>query len=151
MEIQPLSIDGAHVLTPRQHRDDRGTFLEWYRVDHFSAAVGRPMRMAQGNISVSARGVIRGIHVTDVPPGQAKYVTCARGVLLDVIVDLRVGSPTFGRYETVRLDDVDRRTAYLAERAGTRLLRPHRRRRRPLRHLGDVPPGARSRDPAARP
>lgn len=118
MQIRPLAIEGAFVITPRQHRDDRGAFLEWYRFDHFSQAVGRPMRMAQGNISVSARGVIRGIHVTDVPPGQSKYVTCVRGALLDVIVDLRLGSPTFGRYETVRLDDVERQVTYLAEGLG---------------------------------
>ena len=67
---------------------------------------------------MSARGVVRGIHFADVPPGQAKYVTCVRGAVLDVIVDLRVGSPTFGRWEGVRLDDVDRRAVYLAEGLG---------------------------------
>ena len=62
--------------------------------------------------------MVRGIHFADVPPGQAKYVTCIRGAVLDVIVDLRVGSPTFGRWEGVRLDDVDRRAVYLAEGLG---------------------------------
>ncbi len=61
---------------------------------------------------------MRGIHFADVPPGQAKYVTCTRGAVLDVIVDIRVGSPTFGRWEAVRLDDVDRRCVYLAEGLG---------------------------------
>ncbi|MCW2941153.1 MAG: dTDP-4-dehydrorhamnose 3,5-epimerase, partial [Actinomycetia bacterium] len=68
--------------------------------------------------SVSARGVLRGIHFADVPPGQAKYVTCVAGAILDVAVDLRVGSPTFGAWEAVRLDDVSRKGLYLAEGLG---------------------------------
>ncbi|HET6214153.1 MAG TPA: dTDP-4-dehydrorhamnose 3,5-epimerase, partial [Micromonosporaceae bacterium] len=57
-------------------------------------------------------------HFADVPPGQAKYITCTRGALVDVVVDIRVGSPTFGQWEAVRLDDVDRRAVYLAEGLG---------------------------------
>ena len=118
MKIRPLSIDGAFEVTPKVHGDPRGSFLEWYRFDHLAAEVGHPLRLAQANMSVSARGVVRGIHFADVPPGQAKYVTCTRGAVLDVVVDLRVGSPTHGRWETVRLDDVDRRAVYLAEGLG---------------------------------
>ncbi len=62
--------------------------------------------------------MLRGIHFADVPPGQAKYVTCARGAALDVAVDIRVGSPTFGQWDTVLLDDVDRRAIYLSEGLG---------------------------------
>ncbi len=101
-----------------QHGDPRGRFLEWYRFDRLAAEVGHPLRLAQANMSVSARGVVRGIHFADVPPGQAKYVTCVRGAVLDVIVDLRVGSPTFGTWEGVRLDDVDRRAVYISEGLG---------------------------------
>ncbi|NLU78326.1 dTDP-4-keto-6-deoxy-D-glucose epimerase [Micromonospora sp. HNM0581] len=118
MKLRPLSIEGAWEITPQQHGDPRGLFLEWYRFDRLAEAVGRPLRLAQGNLSVSARNVVRGIHFADVPPGQAKYVTCVRGAVLDVVVDLRVGSPTFGRWEGVRLDDVDRRAVYLAEGLG---------------------------------
>jgi dTDP-4-dehydrorhamnose 3,5-epimerase len=118
VKIRPLSIQGAWEITPTQHGDPRGLFLEWYRFDHLAAEVGHPLRLAQANISVSARGVVRGIHFADVPPGQAKYATCTRGALIDVVVDVRVGSPTFGRWETVRLDDVDRRAVYLAEGLG---------------------------------
>ncbi|WBC14314.1 dTDP-4-dehydrorhamnose 3,5-epimerase [Micromonospora sp. WMMA1998] len=118
MKVRPLGIEGAWEITPRQHGDSRGLFLEWYRFDHLADAVGHPLRLAQGNLSVSARGVVRGIHFADVPPGQAKYVTCVRGAVLDVIVDVRVGSPTFGRWEAVRLDDVDRRAVYLGEGLG---------------------------------
>lgn len=118
MKIRPLGIDGAFEIVPKVHGDPRGAFLEWYRFDHLAAEVGHPLRLAQANMSVSARGVVRGIHFADVPPGQAKYVTCARGAVVDVVVDLRLGSPTFGRWEAVRLDDVDRRAVYLAEGLG---------------------------------
>jgi dTDP-4-dehydrorhamnose 3,5-epimerase len=118
VKIRPLSIEGAYEITPVLRGDPRGVFLEWYRFDHLAAEVGHPLRLAQGNISVSAAGVVRGIHFADVPPGQAKYVTCVRGALIDVIVDIRVGSPTFGRWEAVRLDDVDRRCVYIAEGLG---------------------------------
>ena len=118
MKIRPLSIDGAWEITPVQHGDPRGLFTEWYRFDHLAEAVGHPLRLAQGNLSVSARGVVRGIHFADVPPSQAKYVTCVRGAVVDVIVDLRVGSPTFGQHELVRLDETDRRAVYIAEGLG---------------------------------
>lgn len=118
MKIRPLSIAGAWEITPVQHGDPRGLFLEWYRFDHLAAEVGHPLRLAQANLSVSGLGVVRGIHYADVPPGQAKYVTCPRGAVLDVIVDLRVGSPTFGQWDSVRLDDVERRAVYIGEGLG---------------------------------
>jgi dTDP-4-dehydrorhamnose 3,5-epimerase len=118
MKVSPLSISGAWEITPVLHGDPRGLFLEWYSLDMFAEAIGHPLRLAQGNISVSARGVVRGIHYADVPPGQAKYLTCTRGALLDVIVDIRVGSPTFGRWEAVHLDDVERRAVYVGEGLG---------------------------------
>ena len=102
MKIRPLAIEGAFEIIPAQHGDSRGLFLEWYRFDRLAEAVGHPLRLAQANLSVSARGVVRGIHFADVPPGQAKYVTCSRGAVLDAVVDLRVGSPTFGQWEGVR-------------------------------------------------
>ena len=84
----------------------------------FSDAVGHRLDLVQANASVSAKGVLRGIHFADVPPGQAKYVTCVKGSVLDVIVDIRVGSPTFGQWTSVRLDDRDRRAVYLSEGLG---------------------------------
>jgi dTDP-4-dehydrorhamnose 3,5-epimerase len=68
--------------------------------------------------SVSRRGSLRGIHYADVPPSQAKYVTCVRGAVLDVVVDIRVGSPTFGQWESTLLDDVDLKAIYVAEGLG---------------------------------
>lgn len=118
MKIRPLAIEGTFEILPAQHGDRRGLFLEWYRFDHLAAELGRPMDLAQANLSTSAAGVVRGIHFADVPPGQAKYVTCTAGAILDVVVDLRVGSPTFGKWETLRLDDVDRRAIYIGEGLG---------------------------------
>ena len=118
MKVRPLAIEGAFEVTPAQHRDDRGTFLEWYRFDALAAAVGHPLDLAQANLSTSARNVVRGIHFADVPPGQAKYVTCVSGAVLDVVVDIRVGSPTFGAWEAVNLDDTERRAVYVSEGLG---------------------------------
>ncbi|MHA6760614.1 dTDP-4-dehydrorhamnose 3,5-epimerase [Streptacidiphilus sp. PAMC 29251] len=116
--MSPLSIEGAWEITPQQHGDPRGMFMEWYRFDLLAEVVGHPLRLAQANMSVSAKDVVRGIHFADVPEGQAKYVTCVRGSVLDVIVDLRVGSPTFGRWEGVVLDATERRAVYISEGLG---------------------------------
>jgi dTDP-4-dehydrorhamnose 3,5-epimerase len=116
--MEPLGIEGAWVYTPRVFPDDRGTFHEAYRVGEFSEDLGYPLDLRQVNCSVSRQGVVRGIHFTEVPPGQAKYVFCPSGALLDVIVDLRVGSPTFCRWEAVRLDAANRRAAYLEHGLG---------------------------------
>jgi dTDP-4-dehydrorhamnose 3,5-epimerase len=118
MNVRELAIPDAWEVTPRQHTDERGSFLEWYRRDRLSEVVGHPLRLAQANCSVSRRGVLRGVHFAEVPPSQAKYVTCLGGAVLDVVVDIRVGSPTFGKSDTVLLDDVDRRAVYLAEGLG---------------------------------
>lgn len=118
MQIRALAVPGAWEATPRQYADDRGVFLEWLTADSFSGVTGHRFDLAQANLSVSRRGVLRGVHVADVPPGQAKYVTCVSGAVLDVVVDLRVGSPTFGASDTVLLDTVDRRAVYLAEGLG---------------------------------
>ncbi|TMR92176.1 dTDP-4-dehydrorhamnose 3,5-epimerase [Nonomuraea basaltis] len=116
--MKRLSIDGALLYTPRIHSDPRGDFLESFRAADLREALGRSIELAQVNCSVSRRGVLRGIHFADVPPGQAKYVMCVSGEALDVVVDVRVGSPTFGQWEAVRLDDVSRCGIYLAEGLG---------------------------------
>ncbi|MFF3069064.1 dTDP-4-dehydrorhamnose 3,5-epimerase [Kitasatospora sp. NPDC057936] len=118
MKFRELSIPGAFEVTPQQHGDPRGLFMEWYRFDRLEEVVGHPLRLAQGNLSVSAKDVVRGIHFADVPPGQAKYVSCVRGAVLDVVVDLRVGSPAFGKWEFVRLDDTERKSVYIPEGVG---------------------------------
>jgi dTDP-4-dehydrorhamnose 3,5-epimerase len=118
VDISELSVPDAWVFTPRQHSDSRGTFLEWFRTDLLEEAVGHPLRLAQANHSVSRLGTLRGVHYADVPPSQAKFVTCVSGRVLDVVVDIRTGSPTFGQSAAVVLDDVDRRGLYVAEGLG---------------------------------
>ncbi|GAA1966235.1 dTDP-4-dehydrorhamnose 3,5-epimerase [Terrabacter lapilli] len=118
MEIRPLKIDGAWEISPRLFPDDRGVFLESFRGDHLAEVIGHRLDVVQTNVSVSACGTVRGIHFADVPVGQAKYVTAVSGSLVDYVVDLRVGSPTFGQWDSVVLDAVDRRAVYLAEGLG---------------------------------
>jgi dTDP-4-dehydrorhamnose 3,5-epimerase len=113
-----LEIQGAFVLTPVIHSDSRGNFLEWFRADVFEKTLGYPFRLAQANTSVSAAGTIRGIHFAQFPRSQAKYVTCTRGEVFDVVVDVRVGSPTYGQWEAVSLDDRARKAVYLSEGLG---------------------------------
>jgi dTDP-4-dehydrorhamnose 3,5-epimerase len=105
---EPLGIDGAWLLRPAQFPDDRGVFLEWLRQEHLLAATGAEFPVAQANLSVSRQGTIRGIHFSVADPGQGKYVMCASGAIRDVVVDVRVGSPTFGQWCDVVLDDTDR-------------------------------------------
>jgi dTDP-4-dehydrorhamnose 3,5-epimerase len=118
VQIRELSIPDAYEITPKQLADDRGLFLEWYRFDRLEETVGHSLNLRQGNTSVSTRGSVRGIHFADIPPSQAKYVTAPYGAVLDFVVDIRVGSPTFGQWDTVLLDDKDRRAIYVAEGLG---------------------------------
>jgi dTDP-4-dehydrorhamnose 3,5-epimerase len=118
VDITALDVSGAWLCTPNVWPDDRGMFLEWFRGDLLAEATGRRFDVIQSNHSHSRRGTLRGLHYADVPPGQAKYVYCPRGSILDVVVDLRVGSPTFGHHVAVQLDDVDRRGVFLAEGLG---------------------------------
>jgi dTDP-4-dehydrorhamnose 3,5-epimerase len=118
MDVRELAVPGAWVFTPRQFPDERGVFLEAFKTAVLSEHVGHELVVAQVNISVSKAGTIRGVHFADVPPGQAKYVFCPRGAMLDIAIDVRVGSPTFGAVDSVVLDDVDRRAIYLAEGLG---------------------------------
>jgi dTDP-4-dehydrorhamnose 3,5-epimerase len=110
-----LAVPGAREITPALHPDSRGTFFEWFTEDRFAAMTGHRFDMRQVNCSVSTRGALRGLHFAELPPGQAKYVTCVRGSVFDVVVDIRVGSPTYGRWDSVLLDDVTRRSVYLSE------------------------------------
>jgi dTDP-4-dehydrorhamnose 3,5-epimerase len=116
--MRALSIEGAWVYTPQIFPDNRGLFNEYYRIGEFAGDLGYPLDLRQVNCSVSKRGVVRGIHFTEVPPGQAKYVFCPSGSLVDVVVDLRLGSPTFLRWEAVQLDETDRRAVFLEHGLG---------------------------------
>jgi dTDP-4-dehydrorhamnose 3,5-epimerase len=118
VEIRPLKIPDAFEITPRLFPDDRGLFLESFRGDLLGEAIGHRPEIVQTNVSVSSRGTVRGIHFADVPPSQAKYITALTGSLVDYVIDIRVGSPTFGQWDSVVLDAVDRRAVYLPEGMG---------------------------------
>lgn len=118
MELHALRVPDAFEVVPRQFRDERGTFLEWFRADLLTEVSGRRLPVEQANLSVSHRGVVRGVHFADVPPGQAKLVTCPAGAALDVVVDLRVGSATFGQWDSVLLDGLGRRAVFVGEGLG---------------------------------
>lgn len=115
MRVRELAVPGVFEFTPRVFPDDRGLFVCPYQEEDFVKAVGHSLRLAQTNHSTSRRGVIRGMHFADVPPGQGKYVYCPQGALLDVVVDIRVGSPTFGAVDVVRLDPIEFRAVYVPE------------------------------------
>lgn len=118
MQVRPMSVPGAWEFTPTLLHDDRGTFLEAFTAADVEWAAGHPLHLAQINMSVSHRGVIRGIHGCLTPPGQAKYVMCVVGRIVDIVVDLLPGSPTFGLWDEVILDDSDRRAVFVSEGLG---------------------------------
>lgn len=109
-----MSIAGAWRITPQVFGDERGSFSEWFRADHIESVTGFRMNPIQGNISRSSRGVVRGIHYADVPPGQAKYLMPVTGSVIDFVVDIREGSPTFGQWDAVTLES-DKHDAVLVE------------------------------------
>ncbi|QFU89747.1 dTDP-4-dehydrorhamnose 3,5-epimerase family protein [Amycolatopsis sp. YIM 10] len=118
VEIAPMSIPNAYRLTPERHFDRRGYFSEAFRAEALSEAIGYPFVVGQASYSISCRNTVRGIHGTAIPPGQAKLVTCVRGAALDVAVDLRAGSPTFGQYEVTKQDEDSGVAVYLADGLG---------------------------------
>lgn len=101
MEIVDAGLNGAKLIKPRVHGDERGFFLESYRSDALAAA-GIETVFVQDNHSRSSQGIVRGMHFQ---PGQVKLVRCARGAIFDVIVDIRPASPTFGRWKGYELGD----------------------------------------------
>jgi NDP-hexose 3,5-(Or5-) epimerase len=118
LKITEMAVPNAFRITPERHPDRRGHFFEAYRAEELSATIGYPFVVGQGNYSVSRRNTVRGIHGTTIPPGQAKLVTCVRGAVLDVVVDLRIGSPTFGSCELTRQDEDSGIAVYLADGLG---------------------------------
>jgi dTDP-4-dehydrorhamnose 3,5-epimerase len=109
--VLPTSLDGVLLLEPAVHGDDRGFFVETFRANVWGE-LGIEVEFVQDNHSRSRRGTLRGMHFqTD--PGQAKLVRCARGQILDVVVDLRRDSDTFGRWDGHELDDANQRQLWV--------------------------------------
>ncbi|GIF01357.1 dTDP-4-dehydrorhamnose 3,5-epimerase family protein [Paractinoplanes rishiriensis] len=118
MKVCELGIVGAWVFTPEVHTWAAGAFVEPYSAPEFAEVVGHRLDLGHLNVSVAHAGTVRGVHFGDVPPGQAKYITCVVGSVWDVAVDLRVGSPTFGAWVGTLLDDRTRSAVYLSEGLG---------------------------------
>jgi dTDP-4-dehydrorhamnose 3,5-epimerase len=104
MTLQELSISGAYVAMHKVFPDERGLFREWFKADEIES-INTTFSVQQANYSKSKQFVIRGIHYSVAPQGQAKLVTCASGQIVDVLVDLRVGSPTYLKVEYVELSE----------------------------------------------
>ncbi|QQR78969.1 MAG: dTDP-4-dehydrorhamnose 3,5-epimerase [Candidatus Moraniibacteriota bacterium] len=112
MNVTKADIEGLLVVEPDIFRDDRGYFLESYNSDRYREA-GIPDVFVQDNVSVSKKGVIRGLHYQTPPFAQGKLVSVLRGRVLDVVVDIRTGSPTFGRYVAVELSAENHRQFWI--------------------------------------
>jgi len=113
-----LDVPGAYEVTPVVYPDERGSFFEWFRMDRLADETGVEFAVRQANVSTSRKGVLRGIHFADVPPGQAKFVTCMSGSVVDFVIDIRVGSPTFGRWDSVVLAAGKPTSVYISEGLG---------------------------------
>jgi dTDP-4-dehydrorhamnose 3,5-epimerase len=118
MEITPLGIEGAWLAESPVWKDDRGFFREWFKREQILSKTGIDFFAQQANISVSNKGVIRGIHYSMAPEGQAKWVTCVTGAVIDVIVDIRPNSPTYKKIEYVDLKGRENRSVLIGEGLG---------------------------------
>lgn len=118
MDIRALAVPDAYRVTSPRMDDARGCFYESFRYDVLERAVGHAFVPRQTNFSVSRRGTLRGLHGVLIPPGQAKFVTCVRGAVLDIVVDIRLGAPTFGTYAVNRLGADDGTAVFVAEGLG---------------------------------
>jgi dTDP-4-dehydrorhamnose 3,5-epimerase len=118
VKVEELAVRDAYRISPERLLDERGHFYEALRQDEFFDATGHRFRVRQANYSVSRRDVLRGIHGVATPDGQAKYVTCVRGAVLDIVVDLRPGSPTYLAHAANRLDAESGLALYIAEGLG---------------------------------
>lgn len=118
MKLTPLEIEGAWVAESTVWPDNRGFFLEWFKKDEIFDATGVDFSVQQSNFSLSAQGVVRGIHYSLAPSGQAKWITCVSGSIIDVVVDLRIDSPTFKMIEYIELEPGDGKAVLIGSGLG---------------------------------
>ena len=115
MKVTPLKIDGSWIIELKKFEDGRGFFYESFRDDIAKEYIGRQFKIKQSNTSVSKKGSIRGIHYALVPPSQAKYVQCQQGSIVDYVIDIRVGSPTFSQFVEVELSATNPQAIFIEE------------------------------------
>lgn len=118
MELTPLGLEGAWLASSPVWADTRGNFREWFKITNVMEVTGLDFSVAQANLSESMCGVVRGIHYSVTPVGQAKWVTCISGAIKDVVVDLRNDSATYGRYVAVDLVNGDGRAILISHGLG---------------------------------
>jgi len=115
MKVQPLKISGSWKIEFQKFDDNRGFFYESFKEEDFKKLIGRNLNIKQTNTSSSSKGSVRGIHYALVPPSQAKLVQCQRGSIKDYVIDIRVGSPTFGQFEIIELSENSASAVFIEE------------------------------------
>ena len=115
MEISELKIAGSWLISHKRFDDSRGFFYESFKASFLETELKRKFPVAQANTSISKKGSVRGIHYALVPPSQAKYVQCLQGEIRDYVIDIRLGSPTFGQYDFINLNGKDPQAIFLEE------------------------------------
>ena len=115
MKAHPLKISGSWKIEFQKFEDNRGFFYESFKAEEFPKLIGRNFDIKQTNTSSSSKGSVRGIHYALVPPSQAKLVQCQRGSIKDYVIDIRIGSPTFGQFEAIDLDEKSANAIFIEE------------------------------------
>ena len=115
MKAHPLKISGSWKIEFQKFDDNRGFFYESFKEEDFKNQIGRNLNIKQTNTSSSSKGSVRGIHYALVPPSQAKLVQCQRGSIKDYVIDIRVGSPTFGQFEEIELNENSASAVFIEE------------------------------------
>ena len=115
MKAHPLKISGSWKIEFQKFDDNRGFFYESFKEEDFKNQIGRNLNIKQTNTSSSSKGSVRGIHYALVPPSQAKLVQCQRGSIKDYVIDIRVGSPTFGQFEVIELNENSASAVFIEE------------------------------------
>jgi dTDP-4-dehydrorhamnose 3,5-epimerase len=115
MKAHPLKISGSWKIEFQKFDDNRGFFYESFKEEDFKNQIGRNLNIKQTNTSSSSKGSVRGIHYALVPPSQAKLVQCQRGSIKDYVIDIRVGSPTFGQFEEIEINEKSPSAVFIEE------------------------------------
>ncbi len=117
MKTEETILEGVVILTPQVYADDRGSFMELFQAERYQELLGLDPseRFVQDNFSVSNKGAVRGLHYQAPPFAQGKLVTVLRGRVLDVAVDIRVGSPTYGKHVAVELSGDNHRQLWIPQ------------------------------------
>jgi dTDP-4-dehydrorhamnose 3,5-epimerase len=118
MKLTPLGIEGAWLAESEVWSDDRGFLREWFKSEDVKDVAGVEFGIEQANISVSSKGVLRGIHYSIAPRGQAKWITCVSGSIKDVVIDIRPDSKSFGRWIEIKLSGDSGKAVFISKGLG---------------------------------